>query len=46
LRTKSEILMSHLSARCDIQSKKINENNGEFFDWCGREETAYPGIWY
>jgi hypothetical protein len=30
LRTKSEILLSHLAGRCDIQRRKINEYNVEF----------------
>src|SRR6516225_2774222 len=41
-RTTSELLLSHLSARCDTQSEKTNNNTAKFFEWCGREETEPP----
>ena len=43
-RTRSELLLSHLSARCDTQRENISEINGDFLGWCGREDSNLHGL--
>src|ERR1700761_1400919 len=43
-RTIGELLFPHLSPRCGRQSRKLNEINGDFLEWCGREDSNLHGL--
>ena len=41
---ENDLLVSHLSARCDTQSEKTNNDGAKFFEWCGREDSNLHGL--
>jgi hypothetical protein len=43
-RAMPELLFPHLRARCGRRVRNPNENNKDFSEWCGREDSNLHGL--